>query len=113
MFDGISRKRVKDTAMSSWFMTSLHMRGWQRQVGVFAWLPAPRRHGILRALSFEGMDDILAKHFANLYIREPLVVYPDRMEQDDKQSNEHFEVRAATPIYFQALSFHINSHYIY
>ncbi|KAG8930349.1 hypothetical protein FRC00_001197 [Tulasnella sp. 408] len=49
------------------------------------------RHDILNALSFEGMDDILAKHFANLYIREPLVVYPDRMEQDDKQSNEHFE----------------------
>ncbi|KAG9041516.1 hypothetical protein FS837_012152, partial [Tulasnella sp. UAMH 9824] len=42
-------------------------------------------------LAEAGMDDILAKHFANLYIREPLVVYPDRMEQDDKRSNEHFE----------------------
>ncbi|KAG8911997.1 hypothetical protein FRC01_005355 [Tulasnella sp. 417] len=38
-----------------------------------------------------GMDDILAKHFANLYIRDPLVVYPNRLEQNDEQSNEHFE----------------------
>ncbi|KAG8943312.1 hypothetical protein FRC04_002936 [Tulasnella sp. 424] len=39
-----------------------------------------------------GMDDILAKHFANLYIRDPLVVYTSRLEQDDEKSNEHFEV---------------------
>ncbi|KAG9017095.1 hypothetical protein FRB90_001776 [Tulasnella sp. 427] len=38
-----------------------------------------------------GMDDILAKHFANLYIRDPLVVYPQRLDQDDEKSNEHFE----------------------
>lgn len=41
-----------------------------------------------------GMDVILAKHFANLYIRDPLVVYTSRLEQDDEKSNEHFEVRA-------------------
>ncbi|KIO19700.1 hypothetical protein M407DRAFT_222350 [Tulasnella calospora MUT 4182] len=42
-------------------------------------------------LTEAGMDDILAKHFANLYIRDPLVVYPNRLEQNDEQSNEHFE----------------------
>ncbi|KAG8976778.1 hypothetical protein FRC05_003128 [Tulasnella sp. 425] len=38
-----------------------------------------------------GMDDFLAKHFANLYIRDPLVVFEDKLQQDDATSNEHFE----------------------
>ncbi|KAG8949666.1 hypothetical protein FRC04_008412 [Tulasnella sp. 424] len=39
-----------------------------------------------------GMDDFLAKHFASLYIRDPLFVFEDRLQHDDHgTSNEHFE----------------------
>ncbi|KAG9046203.1 hypothetical protein FS837_004874 [Tulasnella sp. UAMH 9824] len=38
-----------------------------------------------------GLDEPLAKHFAHLYIRDPLVVFSDRIEQDDENSTDHFE----------------------
>ncbi|KAG9043073.1 hypothetical protein FS837_010057 [Tulasnella sp. UAMH 9824] len=38
-----------------------------------------------------GMDEILAKHFASLYVHDPVVVFEDRLHQDDETSNEHFE----------------------
>ncbi|VDP47827.1 unnamed protein product, partial [Soboliphyme baturini] len=38
-----------------------------------------------------GVDTMLAKHVAHLFIRDPLQVYKGRIEQDDKLSSEHFE----------------------
>ncbi|KAG8909970.1 hypothetical protein FRC00_009107 [Tulasnella sp. 408] len=43
-----------------------------------------------------GMDDILAKHFASLYVHDPVVVFEDRLHQDDATSNEHFECIQST-----------------
>ncbi len=39
-----------------------------------------------------GLDPLLARHFAHLFIRDPLVVYRDLLEQDDATSSLHFEV---------------------
>ncbi|KAG8948493.1 hypothetical protein FRC04_009701 [Tulasnella sp. 424] len=38
-----------------------------------------------------GLDEPLAKHFAHLYIRDPLVIFSDRVDQDDETSSDHFE----------------------
>jgi len=38
-------------------------------------------------------DPRLAKHFAHLFIRDPLVVYKELIEQDDETSSDHFEVK--------------------
>jgi glutamate--cysteine ligase catalytic subunit len=38
-----------------------------------------------------GMDTILARHFAHLFIRDPLVIYADRIELDDEKYSDHFE----------------------
>ncbi|KAG8996383.1 hypothetical protein FRB90_012754 [Tulasnella sp. 427] len=38
-----------------------------------------------------GLDEPLAKHFAHLYIRDPLVIFSDRIDQDDEKSSDHFE----------------------
>ncbi len=39
-----------------------------------------------------GLDEPLAKHFAHLYIRDPLVIFSDKIDQNDELSSDHFEV---------------------
>lgn len=39
-----------------------------------------------------GVDEQLAKHIAHLFIRDPIVVYGEKLEQDDTQESDHFEV---------------------
>ncbi|KAI8802202.1 glutamate-cysteine ligase-domain-containing protein [Cladochytrium replicatum] len=38
-----------------------------------------------------GMDEPLARHFAHLFIRDPLVIYRELLDQDDEHSSDHFE----------------------
>lgn len=38
-----------------------------------------------------GVDEHLARHFAHMFIRDPLQVFKERIEQDDQRSTEHFE----------------------
>jgi len=39
-----------------------------------------------------GVDETMAKHISHLFIRDPLVIYKDRvMNVDDEKSTEHFE----------------------
>jgi glutamate--cysteine ligase catalytic subunit len=35
----------------------------------------------------------MAKHIAHLFVRDPLVVYNDKVEIDDETHVDHFEVR--------------------
>ena len=42
---------------------------------------------------FAGIDDLLSKHVAHLFIRDPLVIFSELIDQDDTQSMDHFEVR--------------------
>ncbi|KAG8864529.1 hypothetical protein FRB96_005032 [Tulasnella sp. 330] len=46
---------------------------------------------IYKRLSDHGIDEPLAKHFAHLYIRDPLVTFSDRINLDDAVSTDHFE----------------------
>jgi len=50
------------------------------------------------------MDDLLAKHFAHLFIRDPLVVFKELLNQNDETSSDHFEVCLFT-FYFIDYSF--------
>uniref|UniRef100_A0A8C4X1B7 Glutamate--cysteine ligase n=1 Tax=Eptatretus burgeri TaxID=7764 RepID=A0A8C4X1B7_EPTBU len=38
-----------------------------------------------------GIDHLLAQHIAHLFIRDPLVIYSERIEMDDEQESDHFE----------------------
>ncbi|GAA5919676.1 hypothetical protein JCM6882_004535 [Rhodosporidiobolus microsporus] len=38
-----------------------------------------------------GVDDLLATHFAHLFIRDPIVIFEETMCQDDEKSSDHFE----------------------
>lgn len=39
----------------------------------------------------ELFDDVLAHHFAHLFIRDPLVIFNERVDQDNTLENDHFE----------------------
>ena len=52
---------------------------------------------IYNKLRNEGIDDLLSKHIAHLFIRDPLVIYNDLIKNvDDKTSNHHFETIQST-----------------
>ena len=38
-----------------------------------------------------GMDDLLATHFAHLFIRDPLVIFSEDLEELDLEKGDHFE----------------------
>uniref|UniRef100_A0A0K0EM21 Glutamate--cysteine ligase n=1 Tax=Strongyloides stercoralis TaxID=6248 RepID=A0A0K0EM21_STRER len=38
-----------------------------------------------------GIDEALSKHIAHMFVRDPLQVFRERIEQDDTKSTEHFE----------------------
>ncbi|SAL96298.1 hypothetical protein [Absidia glauca] len=46
---------------------------------------------IYRKLTNDGVDDLLARHLAHLFIRDPLVIFEELLDQDDEQSSDHFE----------------------
>ncbi|TPX70410.1 glutamate---cysteine ligase [Spizellomyces sp. 'palustris'] len=51
----------------------------------------PYDEKIYQKLVEGGVDDLLAKHYAHLFIRDPLVIFQELLEQDDQLSSDHFE----------------------
>ncbi|CAE6467909.1 unnamed protein product, partial [Rhizoctonia solani] len=54
-------------------------------------IPIPFHEGVYRRLRDNNVDDLLAKLLAHLFVRDPLLVLPEKLEQDDETSTEHFE----------------------
>lgn len=46
---------------------------------------------IKKKLMDGGMDDLLATHFAHLFIRDPLVIFSEDLEELDLNKGDHFE----------------------
>ncbi|KAI8994509.1 glutamate-cysteine ligase-domain-containing protein [Pilobolus umbonatus] len=46
---------------------------------------------IYNKLKKNDIDDKLAKHVAHLFIRDPLVIFKELLDVDDKKSSDHFE----------------------
>ncbi len=55
-------------------------------------IETPINEEIYQELVSNGVDDLLAKHLAHLFIRDPLVVFRELLDVDDTQSSDHFEV---------------------
>lgn len=60
-------------------------------------LDFPYDEGIYKHLMENGVDRILARHVATLFIRDPLVIYTEKLDQDDSKDSDHFEVRPTMP----------------
>lgn len=39
----------------------------------------------------EGVDELIAKHIAHLFIRDPITLYREKLDQDDNNETDHFE----------------------
>ena len=39
-----------------------------------------------------GLDHLLAQHIAHLFIRDPVLLYAEKVEQDLEKDMDHFEV---------------------
>ena len=48
-------------------------------------------HELLQRLKDGGMDDLLATHFAHLFIRDPIVIFAEDLEKLDLSKTDHFE----------------------
>ncbi|KIJ49563.1 hypothetical protein M422DRAFT_27931 [Sphaerobolus stellatus SS14] len=53
--------------------------------------PLPYDEAIYDRLRNHDIDDLLAKHIAHLFIRDPLVIFNEMVDQDDTTSSDHFE----------------------
>ncbi|KAF8973058.1 glutamate-cysteine ligase catalytic subunit [Flammula alnicola] len=53
--------------------------------------PLPYDQDIYDRLREHGLDDLLSKHMSHLFIRDPLVVFSETIDQDDTSSSDHFE----------------------
>ncbi|GMM27495.1 glutamate--cysteine ligase [Martiniozyma asiatica (nom. inval.)] len=67
----------------------------------------PINESIKNELINKGMDKQLANHFGHLFIRDPLVIFSERINQDDSDSMDHFENIQSTN--WQTLRFKIPS----
>ncbi|KAI9353702.1 glutamate-cysteine ligase-domain-containing protein [Obelidium mucronatum] len=54
-------------------------------------IPLVHDKDIYKELTQNGIDDLLAKHYAHLFIRDPIVVFTEKLDLDDSTSTDHFE----------------------
>ncbi|TYJ53383.1 hypothetical protein B9479_005983 [Cryptococcus floricola] len=54
-------------------------------------IDVPVNQKVKKRLLENGIDDKLASHIAHLFIRDPLVQFSETIDQDDKESMDHFE----------------------
>ncbi|KAN0061459.1 glutamate--cysteine ligase [Thecaphora frezii] len=54
-------------------------------------VPLPMNDEIRQHLLDSGVDELLANHLSHLFVRDPLVVFSEMIDQDDELSTDHFE----------------------
>ncbi|KAI0268852.1 glutamate-cysteine ligase catalytic subunit [Gloeopeniophorella convolvens] len=53
--------------------------------------PLPINQSIYDRMRKHGIDDLLSRHIAHLFIRDPIVIFLELIDQDDSKSTDHFE----------------------
>ena len=43
-------------------------------------------------LPVPGIDHLLAQHMAHLFIRDPISLFSEKIDQNDEEDTDHFEV---------------------
>ena len=54
--------------------------------------PHERSHWADPIVMFTDIDDLIAKHVAHLFIRDPVSLFSEKINQDDETDTDHFEV---------------------
>ena len=47
---------------------------------------------------FSGVDELLARHIAHLFIRDPVSLFSEKINQDDENDTDHFEVSGSCKV---------------
>jgi len=47
-----------------------------------------------------GVDKQLARHIAHLFIRDPISLFSEKLEQNDEEDTDHFEVYVTMSSFF-------------
>ena len=50
-----------------------------------------------------GIDEQLARHYAHLFIRDPLTLFHEHIHEDDEQHTDHFEVQRKLGIAYNGI----------
>lgn len=56
-------------------------------------IPVEYDHRYYQELMEAGVDPLLSKHISHLFIRDPLVVFKEKLHIDDEVESDHFEVQ--------------------
>jgi len=43
-----------------------------------------------------GVEEPIARHIAHLFVRDPLVLFSEKVDQEDEKEIDHFDVRKVT-----------------
>ena len=54
-------------------------------------VPHPQNAEVYQRLKEAGVDDVLARHYAHYWIRDPLVIYQETLHVNDETHSDHFE----------------------
>lgn len=54
-------------------------------------IPIPINQDAYKRLVDGGVDHLLSQHIAHLFIRDPLVIFEEKVDQDNTTSTDHFE----------------------
>lgn len=54
---------------------------------------------VFQHLKDEGLDALLAQHVAHLFIRDPISLFAEKLEQDVETEMDHFEVSGWRPLF--------------
>lgn len=96
-FGGIAedvQDKVKKIPKSRYSVVDLFLGGSKFFKRGYNDVPVPVNEKVLNRLlenDVAPLDYDLAKHFAHLYVRDPLVIFEESMDQDSKTSTNHFE----------------------
>ena len=51
-----------------------------------------RGYCMMCSISQKGIDELLAEHIAHLFIRDPISLFAEKLDLNDEEEVDHFEV---------------------
>lgn len=82
---------VRRIPKSRYDLIDLYLGGSKDFLPAYNDIEPPINASVLKKLLENGIDEPLARHFAHLFVRDPLVVFSEREHQDNSLDNDHFE----------------------
>uniref|UniRef100_A0A7S4B8C5 Glutamate--cysteine ligase n=1 Tax=Chrysotila carterae TaxID=13221 RepID=A0A7S4B8C5_CHRCT len=78
-------------SISTYICHHQHGRNKESSTNAYNDIEAPIDQEAFETLCKGGVDEVLARHIAHLFVRDPLVVFEGRIEFDDDEATDHFE----------------------